>query len=85
VSHFTVARKCRPVHPHAEEKKSLSGKSIGRSAIAPATRTAIRHAYMAGDGGLRSVAQQFGVGVETVRRCLSESGRPAGHSIGGEL
>jgi hypothetical protein len=53
--------------------------------IAPVTRTAIRHAYMAGDVGLRSVAQQFGVGVETVRRCLSEPGRPAGHSIGGAL
>jgi hypothetical protein len=38
-----------------------------------------RHAHgdSAGDVGLRSVAQQFGVGVETVRRCLSEPGRPA--------
>ena len=33
-------------------------------------KAAIRAAYEAGGVGLRAVAAQFGVGVETVRRCL---------------
>jgi putative ABC transport system substrate-binding protein len=39
-------------------------------AIHPARRAAIRAAYEAGRVGLRAVAAQFGVGVETVRRCV---------------
>jgi DNA invertase Pin-like site-specific DNA recombinase len=54
----------------ARAKGTKSGKPIGRPAIHPARRAAIRAAYKAGGVGLRAVAQQFGVGVETVRRCL---------------
>jgi DNA invertase Pin-like site-specific DNA recombinase len=54
----------------AKEKGTRSGKAIGR-AIPDHTRNAIRSAYMGGGRGLRGVAKQFGVGVETVRRCLS--------------
>jgi DNA invertase Pin-like site-specific DNA recombinase len=54
----------------AAEKGTRSGKAIGRPRIAESRRTAIRQAYMAAGGkGLREVAKQFGVGVETVRRC----------------
>jgi DNA invertase Pin-like site-specific DNA recombinase len=56
----------------AKAKGTKSGRAIGRPAIAPHTRTAIRNAYVAGGVGLRDVARQFGVGVETVRRCLFE-------------
>jgi DNA invertase Pin-like site-specific DNA recombinase len=54
----------------ARTKGTKSGKLIGRPAIHPARRAAIRAAYEAGGVGLRAVAAQFGVGVETVRRCL---------------
>jgi DNA invertase Pin-like site-specific DNA recombinase len=54
----------------AKAKGTKSGKPIGRPAIHPARRAAIRAAYEAGGVGLRAVAAQFGVGVETVRRCL---------------
>ena len=54
----------------AKEKGTKSGKPIGRPAIHPARRAAIRAAYKAGGVGLRAVAAQFGVGVETVRRCI---------------
>ena len=53
----------------AEEKGTRSGKAIGRPAIPESKRLAIRETYMAGGKGLREVAQQFDVGVETVRRC----------------
>jgi DNA invertase Pin-like site-specific DNA recombinase len=48
-----------------------SGKAIGRPAIAPDRRTAIREAYSAGGVGMRTVAQKFGVSAETVRRCIA--------------
>jgi DNA invertase Pin-like site-specific DNA recombinase len=57
----------------AKVKGTRSGKPIGRPRVAAHLRTAIRNAYAAGGVGLRAVAQQFGVGVETVR-CV----RPAG-------
>ena len=50
--------------------KTKSGKPIGRPAITPERRAAIRAAYTAGSIGMRDVAKTFGVGVETVRRCL---------------
>jgi DNA invertase Pin-like site-specific DNA recombinase len=56
----------------AKAKGTRSGRAIGRPAIAADTRAAIRDAYKAGDIGLRGVAAQFRVGVETVRRCLAE-------------
>jgi len=40
---------------------------VGRPSI---PRAAIRAAYEAGGIGLRAIAAQFGVGVETVRRCV---------------
>jgi hypothetical protein len=55
----------------ARAKGTKSGKPIGRPAIHPARRAAIRAAYKAGGLGLRAVAAQFSVGVETVRRCVS--------------
>jgi DNA invertase Pin-like site-specific DNA recombinase len=54
----------------AKAKGTKSGKPIGRPVIHPARRAAIRTAYEAGGVSLRAVATQFGVGVETVRRCL---------------
>ena len=54
----------------AKEKGTRSVKAIGRPAIPDSTRNAIRTAYMGGGIGLRGVAEKFGVGVETVRRCL---------------
>jgi len=55
----------------AKAKGTKSGKPIGRPAIHPARCAAIRVAYEAGGVGLRGVAAQFGLGVETVRRCVS--------------
>ena len=53
----------------AAEKGTRSGKAIGRPRIPEIRRIAIRAAYMAAGGkGLRAVAKQFNVGVETVRR-----------------
>ena len=54
----------------AKAKGTKSGKPIGRPAIHPARRAAIRAAYEASGVSLRAVAAQFGVGVETVRRCI---------------
>ena len=54
-------------------RAKAKGKAIGRPAIPSAKRLAIRKAYMAGGVGLRTVARKFGVGVETVRRCLPEA------------
>ena len=54
----------------ARVKGTRSGKPIGRPAIHPARCAAIRAAYEAGGVDLRAVAAQFGVGVETVRRCV---------------
>ncbi len=56
----------------AKAKGTKSGKAIGRPAIAPPTRNAIRDAYRAGGVSLRAVARKHNVGVETVRRCLAE-------------
>ncbi len=53
----------------AKERGTKSGKAIGRP-IPERTRNAIRDAYNARGKGLREVARQFDVGVETVRRCL---------------
>jgi DNA invertase Pin-like site-specific DNA recombinase len=55
----------------AKEKGTKTGKAIGRPAIDSKTRTAIAQTY-AKEKSLRVVAKQFGVGVETVRRCLSD-------------
>jgi acyl CoA:acetate/3-ketoacid CoA transferase alpha subunit len=54
----------------AKAKGTESGKLIGRLAIHRARLAAFRAAYEAGGVGLRAVAAQFGVGVETVRRCV---------------
>ena len=56
----------------AKAKGTKSGKAIGRPAIAPPTRNAIRDAYKAGGVSLRAVSRKHNVGVETVRRCLVE-------------
>lgn len=48
------------------------GKAIGRPRLDPARRDAIRAAHRAGGIGLRGVARQYGVAVETVRRVLAE-------------
>ena len=67
-----IQERVRAGMARAKVKGTKSGKPIGRPAIAPGLRAAIRQAYMAGGIGLRGVARQFGVGAETVRRCLSD-------------
>jgi DNA invertase Pin-like site-specific DNA recombinase len=54
----------------AKANGTKSGKPIGRPAIHPARRAAIRAAYGAGGVSLRAAAEQFGVAVESVRRCI---------------
>ena len=56
----------------AKATGTKSGKAIGRPRLDPTRREAIRTAHQAGGIGLRGVARQFGVGVETVRRILAE-------------
>jgi len=68
-----IQERVRAGMARAKAKGTKSGRPIGRPAIAPGLRVAIRDAYKAGGVGLRGVAQQFGVGVETVRRCLFEA------------
>jgi DNA invertase Pin-like site-specific DNA recombinase len=65
-----IAERVRAGMARAKAHGTKSGKAIGRPAVAPGTRLAIRDAYKAGGVGLRGVAKQFGVGTETVRRCL---------------
>jgi hypothetical protein len=55
----------------AQAKGTRSGKPIGRPALAPQTKTAIREAYKAGGASMRGVAKRFNVSVETVRRSLA--------------
>ena len=55
----------------AKATGTKSGKAIGRPRLDPTRREAIRAAYRAGGIGLRGVARQYGVSVETVRRCLA--------------
>ena len=59
----------------AKANGTKSGKPIGRPAIHPARRAAICAAYEADGVGLRAVAAQLGVGVETVRSCVGERER----------
>jgi DNA invertase Pin-like site-specific DNA recombinase len=68
-----IQERVRAGMARAKAKGTKSGKAIGRPTIPPALRTAIRQTYKAGGIGLRGVAKQFGVGAETVRRCLSDS------------
>jgi DNA invertase Pin-like site-specific DNA recombinase len=65
-----IAERVKAGMTRAKTKGTKSGKPIGRPTIDPTVRTAIRTAYMGGGVGLRGVAERFGVGVETVRRCL---------------
>ena len=65
-----IAERVRAGMARAQVDGTKSGKAIGRPRIDAHTRTAIRSAYMAGGVGMRGVAAQFGVGAETVRRCL---------------
>ena len=65
-----IAERVRAGMARAKAQGTKSGKSIGRPRIDPRTRTAIAAAYRAGGVGMRAVAKQFGVGTETVRRCL---------------
>lgn len=53
----------------AKDKGTKSGKAIGRPKIPAPVREQICLAYQAGGIGLRGVATQFNVSVETVRRC----------------
>jgi hypothetical protein len=72
-SHRKKTLRCCIVVIQSEPQKrgTRSGKAIGRPAIPETIRIAIRDAYNARGKGLREVARQFGVGVETVRRCLT--------------
>jgi DNA invertase Pin-like site-specific DNA recombinase len=56
----------------AKARGTKSGKAIGRPfALDPSTRRKVRAAYAKGNIGLRPLAKQFGVAVETVRKCLA--------------
>jgi DNA invertase Pin-like site-specific DNA recombinase len=65
-----IAERVRAGMARAKAKGTRSGRAIGRPTIDPTVRGAIRTAYMGGGVGLRGVAERFGVGVKTVRRCL---------------
>jgi len=52
----------------AKVQGTKSGKAIGRPALDPQTRSAIRAAYQVDGASLRSVARMFRCGPETVRR-----------------
>ena len=54
----------------AKEKGTKSGRAIGRPKIPAPVREQIKLAYQQGKTGLRGVAREFNVSVETVRRCL---------------
>jgi len=56
----------------AKAQGTKSGKAIGRPPTSLQIQTKIVEAY-AKEKSLRVVAKQFGVGVETVRRCLSKN------------
>jgi DNA invertase Pin-like site-specific DNA recombinase len=66
-----IAERVRAGMARARAKGTKSGKAIGRPRLSPERREAIRQTYRAGGVGLRSVAKQYGVSVETVRRCLA--------------
>jgi len=53
------------------ERAKTNGKVIGRSRIAEKIRNAIRTTYLNGGVSMRAVAEQFGVGVATVKRCIA--------------
>jgi DNA invertase Pin-like site-specific DNA recombinase len=55
----------------AKVQGTKSGKAIGRPALDPQTREAIRAAYQQDGASLRKVARMFHVGPETVRRIVS--------------
>jgi len=69
-----IVERVRAGMARAKAQGTKSGKAIGRPRIAPGIRAAVRAAYRAGGIGLRGVAKQFGIGVETVRVCLREGG-----------
>jgi DNA invertase Pin-like site-specific DNA recombinase len=66
-----IVERVRSGIARARESGTKSGKPFGRPAIDPAKREAIAKAY-AKMKSLRKVAKQFGVGAETVRRCVSD-------------
>jgi DNA invertase Pin-like site-specific DNA recombinase len=66
-----IAERVRSGMRRARERGTKSGKAIGRPRIAAPIRDQMRATYQAGGTGLRGVAKQFNVSVETVRRCLS--------------
>jgi DNA invertase Pin-like site-specific DNA recombinase len=69
-----IQERVRAGMARAKAKGTKSGKAIGRPAIPPHVRSAIRSAYISGGVGMRGIAKQFHVGPETVRRCLFEGG-----------
>ena len=67
-----IAERVRSGMRRARECGTKSGKAIGRPQIAAPVRAQIRAMYQEGGTSLRKLAKQFNVGVETVRRCLSD-------------
>ena len=66
-----IVERVRSGMARAKEKGTKSGRAIGRPRVPAPVRELIRLAYQAGGTGLRGVAREFNVSVETVRRCLS--------------
>lgn len=58
----------------ARAKGTRSGKAIGRPALDPSRREAIRQSRLVEKLSLRDAAARFGVSTETVRRCAVHDG-----------
>jgi DNA invertase Pin-like site-specific DNA recombinase len=67
-----IAERVRAGMARAKAKGTKTGRAIGRPKVDKRTRAAIAARYAAGGIGLRGVAREFGVGVETARRCLPQ-------------
>jgi DNA invertase Pin-like site-specific DNA recombinase len=55
----------------ARLRGTKSGRPIGRPRVPEGTRKAIRAAYKAGGGGMRSLATRYGVSLGTVQTLLN--------------
>ena len=66
-----IVERVRSGMARAKEKGTKSGRAIGRPRVPSPVREQIKLAYQLGGTGLRGVARQFNVSVETVRRCLA--------------
>jgi DNA invertase Pin-like site-specific DNA recombinase len=57
----------------AKERGTRSGRPVGRPAIDPRTRAAVKAAHARSGVSLRTLAKTFRIGVETARRIIAEA------------